>query len=245
MAIGWFVDLILLVIAVAFIVIAAKKGFVLSLLEWVGVFIAVFLAVRLSAPVADVLYESFVKTTVLEGLRENLPQNVSTMVMSEKIDAIMKAIPEFVLSSGKSLGIDAQSIADSVKSTGRLEGNTIELIEQNIVGPIVTQVVKLITVLVLMVVFIIIFKAIAAVINKMIKKVPFVGTANILLGGIVGIGKAVIVLCIVCALLQFSVSASESDKAVTETPSKATEAIMDSNIVSLVNDYNPIMKLFK
>lgn len=231
------VDIIFVLLAAFLIGTAAKKGFVLSLLEWVAVFAAVFIAIKLSAPVSEFLYDSFVRTTVIEGLKENLPANVSAMAVGERIEAVLKAIPPFVLTAGKSLGIDADSIAQTIRSTGRFEGNTIELIEANIAAPIITSVIKLISVLVLILVFAIAFKALAYVVSKMIKKTPLIGPANTLLGAIVGVAKTLVIFCVVCALLQFSIAASPEGT--------AAEAVRDSRVVTIVNEYNPLISMFE
>lgn len=77
-------DIILVVIFAAFVLTAAKKGFVKTLLELVASILALVLAYQLSPLVAQGAYEGVVKESLVTTIEEQLNENFNTSTAAKK-----------------------------------------------------------------------------------------------------------------------------------------------------------------
>ena len=67
-------DVILVVIFAAFVLTAAKKGFVKTLLELVATILALVLAYQLSPVIAQGAYDGFVKESMITSIEEQIDE---------------------------------------------------------------------------------------------------------------------------------------------------------------------------
>ena len=74
---GWILDIFFLLFSVLTILVARKKGFVLSLLDFAAFFLAVFLAIPVSGWLAEGIYNTFISQSVVTALEAQLPSSAS------------------------------------------------------------------------------------------------------------------------------------------------------------------------
>ena len=103
-------DVILLVIFVAFILIAAKKGFVLTLLELVALVVALVVSYQFSPVVAQASYDKIVEPKIIETVEKKIDETVDISATTEQAKVILDSIPEFMVKYAVSVGVDTEEI---------------------------------------------------------------------------------------------------------------------------------------
>ena len=63
---GIILDLIILAIIVIFAFLSAKKGFVRTLIELVGFFLAIFIASSISPAISNGVYDKFIEPAIVD-----------------------------------------------------------------------------------------------------------------------------------------------------------------------------------
>ncbi|MEG2080599.1 MAG: CvpA family protein, partial [Oscillospiraceae bacterium] len=98
------IDVILAVVFLAIVIFAAKKGFVLSILEVAAFILAIVLAFQLAAPFSTAIYDGFMGKSIQSDIEEKLPNNAEGVTYAKKASAILDSIPEFYSSYAKKAG---------------------------------------------------------------------------------------------------------------------------------------------
>lgn len=184
---GIILDIIFIFIIFVFVVLSAKKGFVRTFLEIVGIVLALVLAVSFSTTIANYLCADIIipnlTTTInssLEGASNNLAENVPAIVIS--------------LTNLAGLGED---FINNAVSNGAASAATI--ICDN-VSPFLTNLIKTICIVVLFVILTVIFRFLARRINSLFN-ISILGKINKLLGGLLGIVKGLVFAILFCILV--------------------------------------------
>ena len=90
-------DVILIAIFAAYVITAAKKGFVRTLLELVAVVAAIFLSFQISPVISQTVYDGFVEKEIVATLEEQISENVDALSVTEKANAVLDSIPDFAV----------------------------------------------------------------------------------------------------------------------------------------------------
>ena len=104
---GIILDLIFLCIAVAAIVVAAKKGIVKTVLDIVAFVLAVVLSAQLATPFAEGVYDAFLGESLQNRVEEALPEDGG----SADVVAILEGLPDFVTDYLESTGFNADALS--------------------------------------------------------------------------------------------------------------------------------------
>lgn len=228
------IDVILAVVFLAIVIFAAKKGFVLSILEVAAFILAIVLAFQLAAPFSTAIYDGFMGKNIQSSIEEKLPNNAEGVTYAKKASAILDSIPSFYSSYAKKVGIDVGELSQKILSADLSNSNIANELEEKVAKPIVVTVMKGIVFIVLCVLLGFILKFAARGINKMFK-LPLIKPVNMLLGAIFGAAKGMLILVFICSALTFI--APKTNEAI-------KSAVNSSKIVALCNDVNPI-EMFK
>lgn len=188
-------DAVILVIIAGCAFFAAKKGFVRTLIEFVGFLAAIFLAFTLSSAVSDFVYD--------KTIRPAAETAIAAGIESSAEDA---AMPEFILNLAGKAGINEEMISSAV-------GINAEEIAKNVtetaLKPLAINVIKFISIILIFVILLIVVKILARFLNSLFKGVLF-GTANKTLGAVLGGAKGIIYSVIFCVAASLIVSLTES-----------------------------------
>lgn len=233
---AYIVDILLIALFIYYIVSASKKGLALSLLDFAATLLAGVAAYFLSALVAPALYGAFFEKTVVTAIEAQLPSSASAASIAQETQAVIDSLPEFVLKVANSVGINVSSISADIGSMNLAGSSMAQALADNVAQPIITAVIRAISFIVLLVISVILFKILARFINKVFK-LPVLKTANKALGAVVGALKGAVAVLLVA--LSLSVFAS----LIGDSTSKLVEIIDSSKIVSVAQDFNPIVSL--
>ncbi|MBR5190758.1 MAG: CvpA family protein [Clostridia bacterium] len=228
-------DVILVVIFAAFVLVAAKKGFVKTLLELVAVAAALVLAYQFSPVVAQGAYDGFVKESMITSIEEQIDENFDTSTAAKKAEVTLEALPDFMVSLASSAGVEINDIKAKIASEKFSSKNVATELVEKVAEPIVIGALTIVFFMILAIVLIFALKFVAHLVSKLFD-VPLIGTANKILGGALGACKGVIVLLFLCTILDFLFAKGDGELSV---------AVNDSFVIGLLDNINPFINNLK
>lgn len=228
-------DVILVVIFAAFVLTAAKKGFVKTLLELVAVAAALILSYQLSPVVAQGAYDGFVKESMVTAIEEQIDENFDTSTAAKKAEVTLEALPDFMVSLASSAGVEINDIKAKIASEKFSSQNIATELVEKVAEPIVIGAMTIVIFMILAIILIFALKFVAHLVSKLFD-VPLIGTANKILGGALGACKGVIVIIFICTILDFLFAKGDSELSV---------AVNDSFVIGLLDNINPFINNLK
>lgn len=228
-------DIILIAIFVVFVLVAAKKGFVKTLLELVAVIAALVLSYQLSPVVAQGAYDSIVKESMITAIEEQIDENFDTATAAKKAEVTLDALPDFMVSLASSAGVEIDEIKSKISSEKFSSENLATELVEKVAEPIVVGALTIVFFMILAIVLLFVLKFVAHLISKLFD-IPLIGTANKVLGGLLGACKGVVVLVFLCTVLDFIFSSGDGELA---------KAVNDSFVIGLLDNINPFINNLK
>lgn len=228
-------DVILIAVFAAYVITAAKKGFVRTLLELVAVVAAIFLSFQISPVVSQTVYDGFVEKEIVNALEEQINENVDALSVTETANAVLDSIPDFAVSLASSAGVEISTIKDQIASQKIDSQNLAQSLVDKIAEPIVVGALTIIIFILLAVVLMIVLKFVAKLISKLFN-IPLVKSLNKSLGGVLGAIKGALVVVVICTALRFIFGGGEGELSV---------AVNDSFVVGLLDEINPLIDSLK
>ena len=177
-----------MVIIVLCVIRSAKKGFVRSLIETIGLIVALVLAASCGNFVAQTVYDNTVRPTVSSAIEESF---------ADAGNNALDQLPSFIKNS-----IDNSQITLALDETA---SDAAMRITDTVVKPIAYNLINSLATVIIFIVLAIIVRFVASFINARFTGLIF-GTANKLLGGCIGAVKGVAVAIVVCYVASFLIS---------------------------------------
>ena len=194
---GIVIDLIVLAIIGLFVLICAKKGFVKTLIESVGVILAIVVAFLITQPVSEAVYDSFIEPSIIESTKEKVPDNAENVQIKIPLDDI----PDYIIENAESYGVSLDEfISDDGKEVIIDGEEALQDTVNKTVKPVAVKLISAVSFLFLVIVLVIVFKILAKVLNKLFS-FSVVGKLNKLLGGALGVLKGTAVAVAVCTII--------------------------------------------
>lgn len=228
-------DVILIAIFAAYVITAAKKGFVRTLLELVAVVAAIFLSFQISPVISQTVYDGFVEKEIVATLEEQISENVDALSVTEKANAVLDSIPDFAVSLASSAGVEISTIKDQISSQKFDSQNLAQSLVDKIAEPIVVGALTIIIFILLAVVLMIALKFVAKLVSKLFD-IPLVKSVNKSLGGVLGAIKGALVVVVICTALRFIFGGGDGELSV---------AVNESFVVGLLDEINPLIDSLK
>ena len=229
------IDIILVVIFASFVLTAVKKGFILSLLEFAAVILALVLAYNFSPKVAETAYDGFVKEATIKTIETQIEENVSLQETTTQTQLLLESIPDYMVSVADFMGVSVDDIKQSVASSKLTSENIATELVEKIAQPIIIGALTALSFVVLAIVLLFVLKFLAQIIAK-IFKIPVIKTVNKLLGGILGACKGFAVVLFICTVLTVFFASGDNE---------LTAAVNDSVVVNLIDNVNPLVNSLK
>lgn len=222
-------DIIVLTVIVVFALVGAKKGFIKSLVDFVGAFVAMIAAGILSLPAAQWVYDTFFH----EALTEKITSTVTGLDAVGAVQAVFSDFPELVIRALAAAGITQSGVQAQV------DGSTLDIASAitEAVSPMLIGLVRVLAMLVLFILLLVVIRAVGALISGLFS-LPLLNGVNKLLGFAFGILLAVVSVWVVLACLQafmplFSV----------ELQMKIIDAQESSSLYRFLYQFNPAYSL--
>ncbi|MDR1630681.1 MAG: CvpA family protein [Oscillospiraceae bacterium] len=203
---GIVIDLLLVAIYAFTILLAAKKGFILTLFDLLGSIIAFAVAFQLAAPLSVAIYDQFVSERMVALLLDKLPAAITSPETVFDPQLFLNVLPSSVVSLIDQLHLFGNG------GIGAAIGSVVNVnnIEQRIIAPVATVVIRMICFVVLGIVLLIVVKILARVISGLVNYTPL-KKVNTVLGAVLGAVRGLFVVVILCvALVVVGTFAAES-----------------------------------
>lgn len=194
-------DLIIIVIILFCILHSAKKGFVKVVLEVAGLIAAYIITFTISTPLANITYDKIIEPAMVNAMSDS----TETQTDSAQTKA-WDAIPEFITKNAEKYGVSLSEFSESVTANISSGAETAVIkASQDVIKPISVKIIGLIYSVILMTASVFVVRILAKFINKLFS-FSFIGKANRILGGIIGIFKGIIFAVFFCAVISLIVS---------------------------------------
>ena len=189
-------DLIIIAILAVFAILAAKKGFVKSVVEIAGFVLAIFLAFTLSTPATNFIYDKAINSGIHSTVETAVGDTYSN-IDSAVAENITDKLPDFIADNANIAGI----LSDNYTSPTEVA----DAVCADVVRPVVTAILNAVITAILLIALLIAFKSLAKLINKLFS-FSIIGTANKILGAFIGLIKGIGVVVIFVAVITFIVN---------------------------------------
>lgn len=215
-------DFILLAVVAVTVFFAAKKGFVLSLIEFVSGLLAIALSYAVAPAVSGSVYNSYFKAKVIDALSEKFPTLAAGKPLSISISDITGLLPKGAAFLTDNLGLSDSKL--ELPSVSKYI--SIEQLEQNLAAPIIKAVSTVIAFVVIAILLTIALRIAARLLNKLVKVTPL-KSLNTVLGAVFGAVKGLLNAGILAVLLSLigSVTAPSAFASFVEN-SRICEAVL-------------------
>ena len=213
---GLLLDIVFVGIVALCAVMAAKKGFVRTLIELIGYIVAIAVAISFSGVIANFVFDKFIEPASVTSIAN---------IIEDKGTQALENVPVFIKSIAEKAGVNFSELENSVGTTAT---QTAGEIVNTALKPIAVSIVKSIAIIILSVLLLVIVRFFARIVNSLFKG-ALLGSANKLLGAILGAAKGVIFAVLFCVLVSFISSIIK-----TNFLFFTQEAIESSNICNLV-----------
>lgn len=202
-------DLIVLAIIIITVLISAKRGFVRTLIELVGFIAAVFISFTISTPLANTTYDKIIEPSIISTVTSAVDTAADNSAAAA-VDSFWNEMPGWIKGGIEKAGISKDSLGGSItENIGNGVQSAVESASQNVIKPAVTSTLALIYQVISLIILLAIVKPLAKLINKLFS-FSVIGTANRVLGGVVGVPKGIIYAVAFCLLITLAVSFTQN-----------------------------------
>ncbi len=230
-------DIVVIAIALLVIVMSAKKGFVASCLDTFSMVISAFASYKLCKPIADSLYDMFIKDLVKTEFRQALDEMSSSLSVRDKVAGIKDTLPETAVKLARRLGFDVINITSALVPSTASNDTLIETIADTIAYDVMITLTEIVTFIALFIVASLLVRFISAFFSNNLEKLPVVGKVDTLLGGVLGVIKAVVLVFAGSVLVYIIVQTADAGSSL--------ESIRSSQFYMFMEQYNPIIDVLK
>lgn len=229
---GIVLDIIVLAIICITAFISAKKGFVATVIELVGLILAFYLAFTFSTVAANFTYDKFISPTIKETVIDEIGDSVS-----QTADSIWDSLPGIVVSGANTLGINKDEIFGDVNNaTTSTIQDIANTVDEKIARPVITTFIRILLGFILFIVCLFLVKILAKLLNKLFS-FSIIGKLNRTLGAILGAGKGIVFSIVTVLLLSTIVAVTKNGFLIF-----TTENIEKSAIFEFIAGFNPFYK---
>lgn len=190
---GVILDLIVLAIFVICVLVCAKRGFVKTIVAFVGTILAIVVVYTLSGPASEFIYNVGIEPSIVKSAEKSANEK-----SLDTVNAVYDAFPDFLNDNLEKFGFNRENVTVKISdaaSTGIKDAAVSG--SRYVVKPIVTRLLASVISLLAIIILIPVVKLLSRLLNK-IASVSIVGKINSLLGGIVGLLLGLLIACVFC-----------------------------------------------
>lgn len=205
MTIAILYDILLIALLVICVVVAARRGFVGTLVHFIGYFAALIGAWLLSRPLAQWIYEKLIDPSVQQGLTEKFEEAGGDLILGTQ--QFFSSLPQGVSNALALAGITGDSAAGVLDFSG---ADVAVQVSHSIIMPAVVAILGSILFLVLFSVLLFVVRHFVRV-SRLIGRIPLVGGINRFLGAVLGVVEGCIAAYLaVCVIHLLSIWLGDS-----------------------------------
>lgn len=192
-------DIIIVAVIVLFTVIGVKRGLAKTLLNLAGLLITAISAYYLSSFLSQLIYDLFIKQTVMNNIQQMIEQNGIDYAFSNCLEAVpqwINGILSFIMGI---FGVSLSEYQSQLALSSNFSTSASQAVE-NILAPVVTSVFGMFILIVLFIIILFVVKKLVKLISRVFN-IPVIKQINQLLGGIIGLAEGLLIIFIAVNIL--------------------------------------------
>lgn len=198
------IDLVLLLVVGLAVYFAARKGFVRTVIEAVGLLAAVIITLTVCTPLANATYDKLIEPPLLEAADQEVYSS-----LDEAVSDAWDKLPDFIQNYAEAEGVVLNEILENSNSIESSSRKVVAEISQNTIKPIAIKLISALYSLVILTVLLIVVKFLAVSLNKVFS-FSFAGKINTFLGGVCGLVKGAAIAFLLCMVIYMVISFTEN-----------------------------------
>ena len=231
----YIVDIVIIALFVFVVAMGCKKGFLSTIIDTLAVGISAVVSYMFFEPVAEGVYNTFVRSLVEARFTRVLDSISSSLSMADKVNAMIEGLPPSAVKLAEVMGVNFNSLTLSMSGGGNLSQDAlIDLAVDKIGHPIMINVTEVVTFILMFIILTVALKLLSGLLKK-VNKIPGLGKFNTILGGAIGALKAVAIIFVACTAFYFIAGMSGAAPVI--------DAIDNSMVYKVIIENNPIINL--
>lgn len=198
-------DICVVALVVYFISISAHRGFVRTVIEFIGYFISLMAANFGAKMFSATIFEKLLRPTVLDTVGKKLTEAGITDIAAD-VQTVLAQVPDMLEDFLRKFGVQ-EDVLGNFKALANPSQPLPEAITDHVVGPIVISVVELILFVILISLCFFLVRRISRTLG-VLRRIPIVGPANTILGGVVGGLEGLLTVVLIANLLNLIIAAT-------------------------------------
>lgn len=203
------IDILIVAVILLFAAIGVKRGIAKTLLNIAGIVVTAVCAYYLSDFLSQVIYDAFIKQTVISNVTQIIEENGLDYALSNSLLALPEWLSGFIIFVSSLFGINETKLQDSLVFSDEISSSSSNMIE-SAVAPLATSLLSFILIIVLFIIIFILVKKLIKLVAKAFS-IPVIKQINQLLGGVFGIAEGLIIVWIAVNILSLAAVLSEQN----------------------------------
>ncbi len=227
-------DIAAVVIVAVTVYFGYRRGFLRSLIQFIGCVAAFIVALTFSKPIATFTFDSFLAGGIETKLTETVGSVAEIPTSFEQMETLFEDLPGpivSVLENNVNLQESLENLSTSVAGTTE---SFVQALMDTIIRPVAVSLIQFIVFILLFIILLFVVRLIARLI-KPITKLPLLHQVDGALGAVLGLIKGAIFLLALVSVLQLLVATTQDGW--------ITQATMEETVVvKWIAEINPITK---
>lgn len=235
MTTSFLIDIVFATMVLICVVVAWNRGFVKTVVSFLGFIAAGIVSMLACAKVSEYLYQLLIKQPLYDSIYKRVLELVPTGEVVSSIEDIGAVLP------GAVKVLFDLAAADAGERIGQTLAGTAETVSHTVLDTLVEP---LVLALLNMVIFFVLFALLMVIVNILVAmlgkvfELPVLSGINRLLGGVVGVVNGVLVCMLAAALLSlYATVTSDASSWVN------TDILRSTTIASFFIEHNPILPM--
>ena len=229
-------DLLVLLILIGTVVFGYRRGFIQTMMQLAVWVVSFALALLLSAPIANAVFDGCMADGIESSLSESL-QGAELLAPAEQLETLLEDLPAplaAILANNEGLQEALQDLEENGTTTADAVARSVV---DKVVRPVAVTLLRFVVFLILFIVLLIVLRLVRKLI-KPLSGLPLIRTVDGILGAVLGAAKGCIYIFAVVSIIQIIAALSSPDAALSQ------KAVEDTWLVSWISDINPITNMF-
>lgn len=190
---GYILDGIILLICLICVMVGVKRGFIHSVVRFLGSIVAALLASALGGVLAQWLFDTMFRGAIVEKINSSL-QSLGADNAAAAANQILASLPDFLVRALEEAGVTLETVSHAINTqTGQAAGMVVDYL-----SPVFVNFLKVLAVIVLFFLFMTLVRLLASLVSDLLR-LPILKELDGLLGGIFGFLLALVSVWVVVA----------------------------------------------
>ncbi len=231
---GYILDGIILLICLLCVLIGVKRGFIHSVVRFLGSMIAALLASALGGVLAQWLFDTMFRGAMVEKINSSL-QTLGADNAAAAASQVLASLPDFLVRALEEAGVTLETVSHAINSqTSGAAGMVVDYL-----SPVFVNFLKVLAVIVLFFLFMTIVRLLAALVGDILR-LPILKEVDGLLGGVFGFLLAMVSVWVVVAGVMVFMPMLDSG-----AQQQVQEALDGSLLTGVLVNMNPLRGMFQ